>query len=552
MKKVRTGTILSLLFVSIWFNAIRAEEVNFLDQAVFTFEDGGAGIYYQQTATYWSVSSDRSAGDGSYSLKFTSSEPVTSTQKAKYGTSDKGINLPAGDYTFKFKVWLGADADIKGFAFNVKTPWKSFPFNLDTIVREEWVELSTQATFDTDIVNSGCIIRVDSAHIGNGTMYLDDFGFWGEKPPEPVELPLISSIETTDSANLNLPSGVYDVRMKLWKDPGTTISTLYTTISEPWSSMQWDFDTLTEGQWSTLSNELIIRDTAMDATFTLQVNNNPEFGGGTGTLFIDDIEFIKKRDYVPVSTLSLADSSIILNAGETYGLDHVLQPINATDTAVIWMTSDASVATVDPKGVVTALDKGETTITVFSTKGYISASCQVEVEVRVEGITLSESSITLQIGEQYRLYDTIRPVNADNQDVEWASGSDTIASVVDGVVTGLSAGTTIISVTTEDGNYTAQCTVTVSDTTTSLSELNANKVQIMPNPFTNRICIETGEEDFKQLQLYSLSGEMIMNRNISGEKTIWLNPSYEQVPAGMYLLRVIGEEGVKSARVVRE
>ena len=54
------------------------------------------------------------------------------------------------------------------------------------------------------------------------------------------------------------------------------------------------------------------------------------------------------------------------------------------------------------------------------------------------------------------------PADATNQNVSWSSSDATIASVdKNGVVTGIAIGTATITVTTEDGGYTADCVVSV-------------------------------------------------------------------------------------------
>ena len=63
---------------------------------------------------------------------------------------------------------------------------------------------------------------------------------------------------------------------------------------------------------------------------------------------------------------------------------------------------------------------------------------------------------------------TVAPANATNKNVTWASEDETIATVdQNGKVTGVAIGTTRIVVTTEDGAYTAACTVNVTKASSS-------------------------------------------------------------------------------------
>ncbi len=80
----------------------------------------------------------------------------------------------------------------------------------------------------------------------------------------------------------------------------------------------------------------------------------------------------------------------------------------------------------------------------------------------VTGVSLSDTSITIEGNETYQLTATIEPSDATVPDVLWESASPTIASVSDeGVVTGITPGTTTITVSTLVGDKTAYCTVEV-------------------------------------------------------------------------------------------
>jgi formylglycine-generating enzyme required for sulfatase activity len=81
----------------------------------------------------------------------------------------------------------------------------------------------------------------------------------------------------------------------------------------------------------------------------------------------------------------------------------------------------------------------------------------------VTGVSLEKDTLHLALDETETLTATVSPANADNKNVKWSSGDSAIATVsADGLVTPVKTGTTTISVTTADGDYTAQCAVTVS------------------------------------------------------------------------------------------
>lgn len=93
---------------------------------------------------------------------------------------------------------------------------------------------------------------------------------------------------------------------------------------------------------------------------------------------------------------------------------------------------------------------------------FIFSGCGVATPVAVTGVTLDQAAMTLTAGGAAgTLVATVAPVDATNQSVNWSSTALAVATVVDGVVTPLTAGTTTIIVKTVDGGLTATCTVTV-------------------------------------------------------------------------------------------
>lgn len=84
-----------------------------------------------------------------------------------------------------------------------------------------------------------------------------------------------------------------------------------------------------------------------------------------------------------------------------------------------------------------------------------------EASVAVTGVSLDKSTDTVEVGDTTTLTETVIPSNATNKNVTWSTSNSSVATVSGGVVTGVSAGTARITVTTVDGGFTAYCDVTV-------------------------------------------------------------------------------------------
>ncbi len=192
-----------------------------------------------------------------------------------------------------------------------------------------------------------------------------------------------------------------------------------------------------------------------------QVNSITLTLGGGGS--------VTPPDPVSVTGVSLNKTSTTIAIGASETLTATITPANADNQAVTWSSNNTAVATVNQTGKVTGVSAGTATITVTTQDGNKTATCTVTVPdpsadpVAVTGVSLNKTSTSLTVGATETLTATVAPANATNQAVTWSSNNTAVASVdQNGKVTGVSAGTATITVTTQDGNKTAMCTVTVS------------------------------------------------------------------------------------------
>lgn len=171
---------------------------------------------------------------------------------------------------------------------------------------------------------------------------------------------------------------------------------------------------------------------------------------------------------VAVTGVTLDKTSLSIEAGQTAQLTATVQPGNADNQAVTWSSSDNNIVSVDATGKITANAKGSATITVTTADGGKTATCTVTVTepaapVAVTGVTLNKNNTTIYTGRTETLTATIQPADATNKAVTWTSDNTGVATVNNGVVTGVSVGTATITVKTADGGFSATCTVTVEE-----------------------------------------------------------------------------------------
>ena len=157
--------------------------------------------------------------------------------------------------------------------------------------------------------------------------------------------------------------------------------------------------------------------------------------------------------------IALDKTELTLTIGASEKLTATVLPENVTDKTVSWSTSDASIATVDTEGNVTAISVGEATIT--ATCGDKSATCKVTVNpILAESTTLDKTELTLTIGETEKLTATVLPEDVTDKTVTWSTSDASIATVdAEGNVKATSVGEATITATC--GDKSATCKVTV-------------------------------------------------------------------------------------------
>lgn len=159
----------------------------------------------------------------------------------------------------------------------------------------------------------------------------------------------------------------------------------------------------------------------------------------------------------------LSQDTITMRKGQTTTLTATSAKVPLT-----WISNNAALVSVTPSGNtltanLTALADGVVTIT--ADNGAKTAACTVTAIPQIDSISLSQDSIQVARGNEYRLIASIVPVNAPNQEIVWHSSNPNIATVsgtsLEGIVTGVTAGFSDITATTVEGNRVATCVVRV-------------------------------------------------------------------------------------------
>jgi len=146
-----------------------------------------------------------------------------------------------------------------------------------------------------------------------------------------------------------------------------------------------------------------------------------------------------------------------------------VEPFDAAVKTVKWSSSNDAVASVtaDANGtaVVKALSAGSAVITVTTKSGNKTAVCNVTVSaesVAATAVSFNKNAMSLENGKSEALVVSFEPANATNIAVKWSSSNDSVATVLNGVITAVAPGQAIVTATlVADNTKKAECLVTV-------------------------------------------------------------------------------------------
>ena len=201
-------------------------------------------------------------------------------------------------------------------------------------------------------------------------------------------------------------------------------------------------------------------------TVTVYANYAPS---GSGTVFTASCQVTVLENSNPrrVAAVRLTPEYLILERGRSENLTAAVVPETAVNKELEWESSEPNTVSVNQWGTINALRPGRAYVRVIARDGGHRAECDVEVidrEIRVEGIVLNHASSHVIIDETRHLIPYITPENATNKKVYWTTSNRNIASVSQtGIVVGVRRGIAIISATTEDGGFVAECEMEVGE-----------------------------------------------------------------------------------------
>ena len=163
----------------------------------------------------------------------------------------------------------------------------------------------------------------------------------------------------------------------------------------------------------------------------------------------------KDEKFTQISSLSFSAAPSSMAPGQTHKLQVRTFPAGADEPyTLVFTSSKPAVATVDDLGTITAIQDGQTVITVsLKDRPEVKAELSLTVEtIRITGVEFTEKVSTLFIGQTFSVSTRVLPENAtESGAVEYVSSQPEVASITQtGYITALEAGTTVITVTVKE------------------------------------------------------------------------------------------------------
>jgi uncharacterized protein YjdB len=171
-----------------------------------------------------------------------------------------------------------------------------------------------------------------------------------------------------------------------------------------------------------------------------------------------------------------------------------------------------------------------------------SLSCDLAGnKIHVESVTLNDTSESIVVGGTCQLIATISPSDSTDTSVGWSCSNGAVASVsAAGLVTGVAPGTATVTVTTTDGDRTATCAVTVTDSVVHVTGVTLKSTTTLSPGGTEQLVAMVSPAN-------ATNKDVLWSSSNSGVATVSTTGLLTGVAEGSTEVTVITADGGKSA-----
>lgn len=228
-------------------------------------------------------------------------------------------------------------------------------------------------------------------------------------------------------------------------------------------------------------------------------------------------------------------------AVEVYG------DVDVDGSGEAWEYLDAWAYKADTGWMVAPINSTDGTTTIYDSESiYPICPAIMVTSISVEGeddaTSIDELDGTLQ------MVATSEPLNAEDSTLTWSVDDEMIATIdANGLLTAVANGEVVVTATANDADgVTGSATITVSNQTNSVTDVNLAQVKVYPNPAQNNITI-TAETQIDAIRIYSLSGSLVHALAYTGTS---INISHLQ--SGVYFIAVQTGDVTSRVRFIKK
>lgn len=177
-------------------------------------------------------------------------------------------------------------------------------------------------------------------------------------------------------------------------------------------------------------------------------------------------------------------------------LNATIEPENATDKTIIWKSGNRKIATVED-GIVTPVSKGTVRIMAYTSNGK-KATCTIKINnivpPKVSSIKLNAEGRKVTVGNTLQITSEILPSNAIDKSLVWTSSDEKVATVNDGIVTGLNLGVATIIAKNIDSGIEAKMTIEVVSEISTIESSDKLEAHFISAGRVDAIYIKVGDK----------------------------------------------------------
>ncbi|MDD3172686.1 MAG: Ig-like domain-containing protein [Herbinix sp.] len=519
---IKTNKLIYTFLFSIFFtiaalgisdNVAKASAVSFPDYVFkINAQDKADGSEYEMVSSEMTVGVEADGWAAPSSVEWISTEKgvvtLEATQYTNYvkmvrkgpGYSTIIAKITQGGFTYSISILIkvGLEIDYQNTGTIYATTTGTRILKLDTIDQSKQIYLkyadtgavsgaaisATAVSFQSD--NEGVVQvtangQVTAKSAGSATITITSTTM--SSTDKPMKVQLLVVVKPTFSFTYDDDLGVQHICNS--KSSNTDASAIYSGVPSNFviqsnatvdTNLTWVVYNLVGGK-----RTLVSAGTSDKMTYTISDSGTVSFSkveAGTYEIYaFTNKNFDEKANapyayikiYVPID---ISDLNIIMNVGDTY---NILENSNLPDTDVFVDPSnyDFNIAKMDSSNyIITAKKQGKVTITlVYDTgQGLFEGTTVSDIKINItviDGISLSTAKATLYTKGTLQLEALV----TDNTNtITWSSSNTGIATVTDGLVTGVKAGTAVITAkqTINGVVKKATCEITVQQTVTTI------------------------------------------------------------------------------------